>query len=151
MSITFQTETLAEFLPDAGPLLERHWQEVGTCPNSHALLINVPIYEAVESIGGLHIITARTLHGTLIGYAIYFVQDYPHVQGLRMAQSDAVYLLPEWRKGFTGLRLLQEAEYALKSNGVGFINQVCTHKKDFSCILKRMGYTIAEYTYRKEL
>lgn len=150
MTMTFQTEALADFLPEAAPLLERHWQEVGSCPHSHALLVNVPLYQAIEGSGALHITTAR-FAGRLVGYAVYFVQDYAHVQGLCMAQSDALYLAPEWRKGFAGLRLLQAAERALKDRGVHTINQICTYKKDFGKMLARMGYHPAECTYKKEL
>lgn len=155
MPITFATETMATFLPDAIPLLRSHWQEVGSCPQTHSLQMDTKLYAAIEHIGGLHITTARCETGQptaeLVGYAVYFVQDYPHVQALRMAQSDALYLAPQHRKGFTGLRLLQVAESALLAMGVKNIMQTCTTKRDFSCILRRMGYTSTETVYRKEV
>lgn len=151
MSIVFATETLTTFLPDALPLLRSHWQEVGSCPQKHGLRINVPLYTAIEGAGALHITTARHATAGLVGYAVYFVQDYPHVQALRMAQGDAVYLVPAQRKGFTGVRLLQAAERALQARGVKNIMQTSTHKRDFGCILRRLGYASAETVYRKEL
>lgn len=151
MAIRFQTECLTDFLQDAMPLLHRHWGEVGSCPQSHALQVNEGMYAAIESVDALHITTARHTSGGLVGYAIYFVQDYPHVQGLRMAQSDALYLAPAYRQGFTGVRLLQAAERALVAKGVKNIMQTCTVKKDFGVILRRMGYTNTETVYRKEV
>lgn len=73
------------------------------------------------------------------------------MQGLRMAQSDALYLAPAYRRGFTGVRLLQAAECALVAKGVKNIMQTCTVKKDFGVILRRMGYTNTETVYRKEV
>lgn len=150
MGITFQQETLAEFLPDAEPLLAQHWQEVGSCPESHKLSLNYDAYARVEAIGGLFIMSAR-YGGALVGYAIYFVQEYQHVTGLCMAQSDALYLIPAYRQGFTGVRLLQESERALIAKGVKNIMQTCTCKRDFGPVLKRMGYALTEHVYRKEI
>lgn len=151
MPITFATETLATFLPDAVPLLQAHWQEVGSCPEKYTLHLDIPLYTSIERAGALHITSARHAQAGLVGYAVYFVQDYPHVQTLRMAQGDAVYLAPAQRKGFTALRLLQAAELALKARGVKNIMQACTSKKDFGCLLRRLGYTSTETVYRKEL
>lgn len=155
MPIAFATESIATFLPDAALLLRSHWQEVGSCPQTHTLHVDTSLYTAIEQAGGLHITTARCDTGLatakLVGYAVYFVQDYAHVQGLRMAQSDAIYLAPKYRKGFTGLRLLQAAESALLALGVKNIMQTCTTKRDFSCLLRRMGYTNSETVYRKEI
>ncbi|MEG2173799.1 MAG: GNAT family N-acetyltransferase, partial [Desulfovibrionaceae bacterium] len=106
---------------------------------------------AIEGAGALHITTARGVQGELAGYAIYFVQAYPHVQHIRMAQSDALYLAPAYRKGFAGLRLLQAAERALVDKGVQNIMQTCTVKKDFGVLLRRMGYVNTETVYRKEI
>lgn len=159
MDICFRTECLKEFLPDALPLLREHWKEVGSCPQLHALDVDTALYEAIERAGGLHITAARegggpdgpNWVGGLVGYAVYFVQHYPHVRDLCMAQSDALYLRPDFRKGFTGLRLLQAAEQALKAKGVRNIMQTCTVKKNFGALLRRMAYVNTETVYRKEV
>lgn len=155
MDICFKTECLEEFLPDALPLLKEHWGEVGSCPQHHALNVDTALYEAIERVGALHITAARQQAkgglGGLVGYAVYFVQTYPHVRELCMAQSDALYLRPAFRQGFTGLRLLQAAEQALFAKGVRNIMQTCTVKKDFGALLRRMGYVNTENVYRKEV
>lgn len=151
MTIRFQTESLEQFLPEALPLLRGHWSEVGSCPQAHPLDIDTDLYAAIERAGALHITTARAATAQLVGYAIYFVQRYPHVRALCMAQSDALYLHPDYRKGFAGLRLLQAAERALADKGVRNIMQTCTIKKDFGALLRRMGYVNTETVYRKEM
>lgn len=151
MNIRFQTESLEQFLPEALPLLRGQWSEVGSCPQAHALDVDMALYASIEQAGALHITTARTADATLVGYAIYFVHDYPHVQQVCMAQSDALYLHPDYRKGFAGLRLLQAAEHALEGRGVNNIMQTCTRKKDFGVLLRRMGYVNTETVYRKEM
>lgn len=151
MTICFQTESLKQFLPEALSLLCGHWSEVGSCPQVHPLDVDTELYAAIEHAGALHITTAREAGTKLVGYAIYFVQRYPHVQQLCMAQSDALYLHPDYRKGFTGLRLLQAAERALAGRGVRNIMQTCTAKKDFGVLLRRMGYINTETVYRKEM
>lgn len=150
MALSFHTEHLAQFLPEALPLLRGHWSEAGSCSQTCQLDIDVTLYAAIERAGALHISTAREGE-KLVGYAIYFVQQYPHVRQVCMAQSDALYLHPDHRKGFAGLHLLQAAERALAARGVTNIMQTCTVKKDFGVLLRRMGYTNTETVYRKEM
>lgn len=142
-----QQETLSQFLPEALPLLTAHWQEIAVNIDTVPLHINTALYEALDTNGALHITTARE-DGKLVGYAVYIVGKNLHYDVL-MAESDVFFLLPAYRKGFAGLRMLRSAERHLECIGVQRIVQRCKVAHDCGILFERMGYTNTEKVYVK--
>lgn len=148
MSVVFQTEPFKDFWPEARSLLLRHWEEIAARDITGPLDVNREMYEAMDAAGMLHITTAREA-GELIGYAVYLLTPNPHLGSSLVAQSDAFFLLPEYRRGLTGLNLLRATEKKLIDCGACYLSQRVSTTRDCGVLFRRMGYTLAEHVYLK--
>lgn len=69
MTITYQVESFREALPDILPLIDPHWDEVGSFKDEFRRSIDYATYEKHERDGRLLTVTGRE-DGRLIGYFI---------------------------------------------------------------------------------
>lgn len=147
--VTFQTECVAGFLPEAKPLFEAHWREIATWQD-------IPLdpewdtYALVEETGNLRIYTFRDA-GELQGYAVFFVRQNVHYRGSRQAVQDIIWIAPEYRKQLLGARFLQWCDEQLAADGVqvAFHHVKLTH--DFGPTLQRLGYQHVEAIWARRL
>ena len=148
MALTFQTESLfPDLFFEMKPLLERHWDEIALKDAFGPVDIAETAYRALYECGMLHVTTARD-EGRLVGYAVYFVMHNFHYKTRRVAESDVFFLLPEYRKGLVGFRLLRESDRALSGMVDIIVNKVkAAH--DCGRLFERMGYHLAEKNYMK--
>lgn len=150
MRITFQTESFDAFWPDAAPLLLRHWEEIALKDLNGPLDVDVQMYRNLDAAGVLHITTARD-DGNLVGYAVYFLTPNLHYRSLLTADADVFFLVPEYRRGLTGLHLLKAAERALSSSGVTVVMQKTKVAHDCGALFRRMGYAHVENLWMKKV
>lgn len=66
-------------------------------------------YQAMERFGHLVAFGAYTDGGRLVGFLVMLVSSLPHYS-LRMAVIESFYVLPSFRRGGSGQRLLRAAE-----------------------------------------
>jgi GNAT superfamily N-acetyltransferase len=112
----FACERMEDILEEIKPLHAAHWAE--TEEYRHGLEFN-PNYEKFirfERAGRAIVFTLRNA-GKLVGHFSVYVSESMHTQTL-MAREDALYLLPEARKGRTSARLIAYAESGLRQLGV---------------------------------
>ncbi len=141
--VTFQWERLSDILPEAAPLVRRHWREVTWLDE----LTLDPDWEkglAYEQAGVLFILTARK-NGHLIGYiftylldSVFFSMPWATVQGFWVA--------PEHRAGWTGVKLFKENEKGMRERGARAISaeillKIASDRGTLGRILERLGYT----------
>ena len=149
-SVRFQRERFTDAFDDALPLLERHRQEIAHFAHI-PLDVDIRMYVACETNDRLRVYTARD-GDTLVGYACYFVGPNPHYQGSKQAKQDVLYLAPEYRKGSTGIRLVEFADAQLAVEGVQAVyHHVKNAHPALGVILERMGYEAVERVYVKRL
>ncbi len=149
--LTFQIEKLDDVLPEVVPLIQAHWDEAAS--NIHGTMdyhLNIEHYKTLEQCSMLHISTARNIDGELCGY-VSFSHGLCHHRKRRVANLDAVYLKPDYRKGLSALFLLRHAENALKVCGVNIIQYSAIVEKKHHALFKRLGARAAETIYFKEL
>jgi GNAT superfamily N-acetyltransferase len=147
MAITFQKELFGLIAPELPDLWLRHWEEID---QENRLDPDWQKYLVMEATGLLHVITARNTK-KLIGYYMAVVTPQLHDKTCLMAFSDTLYILPEYRVGWTGYKLIREAGKMLKVLGVK--KSYLVTKKNFPLImlLKRLGYIFTEKIYVKVL
>lgn len=151
MRITFQTESFDAFWPEAVPLLQRHREESASKVITEKLTVDTALYQKMDASGILHITTARD-DKKLVGYAVYILSPTnQHYKGMATAESDAFFLLPEYRRGWDGLRMLQHAESMLVSRGVVLISQRFPVSHDYGALFRRMGYRLEEHLYMRRI
>ena len=148
--ITYQQEFLFELREEARPLLVKHWEEVALNKEKIKLDPDWEAYEKLEDVGCLKIFTCRD-KGRLIGYFAVLASPHLHYKSNTFANNDVIYVDPDYRKGWVGIKLIKFAEKCLREDGVDILHINTKIKRDFSRVLERMGYAVVEKIYGKAL
>ena len=147
----FQRESFAKFIADAGPSLERHWDEIAWTKDLSGVDVSYETYEAVERTGMLRIYTAR-LDDNLIGYAVYIVKFHPHYKTVKWAVSDVYWIAPEHRGRTLGARMFKWVEKMLKEEGVKVMHTTGkTAHPQAKRLLMKLGHSEIEWGVGKIL
>lgn len=148
--ITYQQESLTTYKADAMPLLEKHWQEIALNKDKIKMNPDWESYASLEDAGILKIFTARE-DQRLVGYFVVLVKTHLHYKDNLFAYNDVLFLDAEYRKGFTGSKLMKFAEACLKEDGVEVMVVNTKRHKPFDVLLKWLGYSHIENLYSKVL
>jgi hypothetical protein len=98
----------------------------------------------------LNIFTARE-NGKLIGYFVTTTSANIHYKDHLFATNDIIFIKEEYRKGFTGIRLIKFAEKSLKQDGVSVLVINTKVHKPFDKLLLWLNYKHIENVYSKLL
>lgn len=153
MSFTYQIEDGGELIPseEMRPLLERHWNEVAGHKDKIPLNPDFDRYKELANMDALCCTTMRS-DGELVGYFICFVVPHIHYKEHPMAFNDAIFILPEYRRGLTPvISMLKSAEKELRRRGVSKIVINTKLTNDFGPVLRRVGFVAFETVYEKML
>lgn len=154
MPRSFQREALNDVIGEIGPLLTRHWHEVAHY-HDIPLTPNWAAYAQLQALGALRIYTGRDdgKDRLLIGYSVFTVHQGVHYALSSEADEDLLFVLPEYRKGRFGLKLMQFAERELEAEGVQLIKRrtKVAERLNFGAMLERMGYEPIDVVYGKRL
>lgn len=104
----------------------------------------------LEKLGNLGIYTARK-NGKLVGYFVVVAERNIHYKDHIFAANDLIYLDPDHRKGFLGLKLIKYVEQDLKNMGVSVLTINTKVHRPFDVVMKRLGFSLTERTYSKYL
>jgi hypothetical protein len=148
--ITFSRESFTDDLAEEAIFLaELHNKEIGGVLENVSVKIPKELYKNLDQSGLLKTFCVRK-DGKLMGYNVFTSMNHPQYNVLS-AQHDSMYLHPSVRSGFNAVKFLRWCDEMLKNDGVVFVTQNVTVKKDFSSILKRIGYEPHETIYIKKL
>lgn len=135
----FGIETWSEdLIEELKPLVRRHYEEV-------ALHKTIPLdpdwsrYTLLAKADALLVVGARD-QGQLVGYSVFYISSMMHYKSTNSASSDVIYLAPEHRTGFAGIKLIKASEDALRNKGITKVFWHVKVIKDFRKILYRIGY-----------
>jgi len=149
-AIEFHRESYTErFAEEALPLGQMHNEEIGGVISDVKIRVPKEMYEHLDTNGMLRMYTLRE-NGQLKGYNVFAVVTHPEY-GHLTAQHDVMFLHPSVRFGFNAIKFLRWCDEQLKSDGVLFVTQHVTASKDYSPVLKRLGYEPSETIYIKRL
>lgn len=90
--------------------------------------------------------------GRLVGYSGFYVIPSMHTQAL-IATEDTWFLLPEYRKGWTALKLFKFGEQICRGLGVvrSYLTVPYSKDKGLNALVERMGYGPFSLGYSKSL
>jgi GNAT superfamily N-acetyltransferase len=149
--VTFQRELATAALRiEAEPLLRAHWQEIALDQDTVPLDDAWETYLGMERLDMLNIVTARDA-GVLVGYCVHFIISNPHYRSLRVADNDIFWLHPDYRRGRTGIRLLQAAEIVCRERGCNKIILKEKVHRSLGRLMEYLGYTLIERVHAKGL
>jgi GNAT superfamily N-acetyltransferase len=146
--ITYQQEFLSQVDREARPLLEKHWQDIALNKDKIKLNPDWDAYYLKEEMNQLKIFTARN-SGVLVGYFVVFTGNHLHYKDHIFATNDIIYMHPDHRKGFVGIKLIKFAEKCLKEDNISVLHINTKFHKDFSKVLERLGFAPVEAVYGK--
>ncbi|MBK3774770.1 hypothetical protein GAY31_11445 [Azospirillum brasilense] len=150
--LTFQEETFSSAIEEIKTLMHGHWEEVASNKDTAFLEPNWDSFTKLEEAGALYVLTARD-DGALVGYIIHVVVRPLHYASRVTAHDDAHYLLPAYRKGMNGIKMIKAAEDMLKRAGVNSIAYHSKAREDINKgpVFQRLGYKPEEIIYKKEI
>ncbi len=142
--ITFQVERWPNVASEIIPLLKDHHEEVG---EQIKLDPDFEQFNMLDAEDAFHIVTVRD-DEKLVGYhsSTLFKHRY---HSIPVARGDAYWLVPEYRKGSTGVELFKEVEKSLKLKGIKMMYDATTLSLDCGIIFERLGYQPIERLYSK--
>jgi hypothetical protein len=145
-AISYQVEKLSTSREEALPLLERHYEEIAQFKDVQKLDPDWDSYTTLERNGNLWILTVRD-NGVLVGYMVMVISRARHYKTLLMAAEDIHFLLPEYRKGLTGYRMIAKTLQAMRDKGVGMITMRTKADKSHAALFERLGGQLQDLVY----
>lgn len=149
--LKFQVEKFSAIRKEAEPIFERHWREVAVDQDGIQYAPDWSKYDQMESAGILHTLTVR-FDGKLVGYFIALVLGHPHYSTSGpMAMTDVYYILPEFRRGGAGAKMLAALEHSLRALNVTKAYLSTKVHQDHSILFEQMGWKLTDKCFTKLL
>ena len=147
---TFAIEKYADVIDEAGPLLDRHYNELASYKDVK-LKPRHKLYQIAEIMGEFVIFTVRN-DEDLVGYAAFFLREPMHYEGSLWAFADLIWIHPDWRNGGLGRRLIRFCETELTKRGAQAVDMAekIAHPA-LGLLLKSEEYSAIEVHYQKRL
>lgn len=143
--LRFQAERWADIAHELPPLFERHFDEIAHDRELIPLAPDWDTYLRIEAEGQLFVLTARDGQ-RLVGYFVAQIGPGLHNARSRMARTDMYYLLPEYRRGMNGVRLIREAMDIMDFDKM-IIQTKLDH--DYGPLFKRLGFAPVETVFTR--
>lgn len=141
-------------------MLALHWEEIEDHREVSPIDPDWSRYKALERAGQLKI-GALFVGAKMVGYNIFFVYAPLHSRSTTWAISDVLWLDPDHRRGWAGVKLLKAAERGLRDMGAKVIlYSVKDDPPDLaskrqrgtaSRLLQRLGYSSFDRSWSKAL
>ena len=144
----YQQEFYHQVKKELPKLISMHWEEIALNQDVIKLDPDWEAYEDLERNGNLKIFTSRK-DSKLVGYFVVILQRSLHYKKHIYASNDIIFLHPEHRKGFMGIKLIKFAEKCLKDDGISVLVINSKTHKPFDAILNRIGYSHIENVFTK--
>jgi hypothetical protein len=147
---TYQVESFEKCQEDFRPFVMQHWNELGLTKEDVPIDFDWERFFAQDRQGKLHTVTVRK-DGALVGYHITFLGSHPHYRSTLHGMVDLYYLVPDLRKGRTGMKMFKFAEEKLKELGVVKVYTGCKVKFDHTRLFEYLGYEFSDKQFIKIL
>ena len=154
--LTFRWERFGNIAGELTPLFKANWRELALYKDDIPLDPDWDRYFLSDVGGLLRILTARA-NGELVGYIFNFLSPLLHYVSTITATVDIFWLHPDFRHGWTPVRMFRENMEGLKEQGakVHTINFKLHFKnargRGVGKLLSRLGYKPIEIVMQKRL
>ena len=140
-----------EFAVRAAPLIQAHWDEVGSHRDILTLNPNHDRYRGAEKMGIMHLLTAWD-GPRMAGYLIAFITAHSRDREATLgALNDVIYTVPEYRSRLVGYRMLQNALDLMDERKVNIAIFAEKVGRTSPRLMKRLGFEPWEIVYSRIL
>ena len=146
--IKFSVESLKDVWDEVMTLASAHWMETEMYRHGQQFNPSREMYMGYENAGWLIQCVVRD-DGAMVGYATMFVTPSLHTQQI-IATEDTFFLLPEYRKGRNGVRLVKFAEDECRKRGAVEIMMTAKLTNQAGRLMECMGYSQVAKQYSKQ-
>lgn len=143
--VTYLVEEWSDCVRELMPLWQQHWEEIAIHRDSIPLAPDLDEYRRLEAAGNLSVVVARS-EGSVAGYYISFVKTHLHYRTTLHAFTDVYYVLPEFRKGFCGIRLIEAAMAEWRRRGVKKAFTATKFALNMTPVFEHLGWASTENT-----
>jgi hypothetical protein len=148
--LTFQLEEWPRVLEEMKPLFVSHWLEIGVDRDVVLMDMDYEMYDKYHEIGYLKITTARD-NSRLVGYCMVLVCTHLHYKTTLFGLGDLYYLVPEYRKGSSGMRMFMAMEQYMRDLGVKKLTSITKLHHDLSPMFQALDWKPTETVFTKVL
>lgn len=148
--VTYQQEFLSTCKEDCQELIRLHWEEIAVNKEKIKLNPDWDAYQTLEDANALRIFTARD-KGKLVGYFVVLISRNLHYKDHLFADNDIIYLHKDYRKGFTGVKLIKFVEKCLKQDGISVLKINTKVHQPFDQLMSYLKFGLIERVYTKYL
>jgi len=127
-------------------VVRRHYEEIAQFKEVQVLDPDFEAYDRLEATGKLWVMTARD-ESRLVGYIVMFLSNDLHYRKLMRATEDIHFLLPEYRKGWTGYNMLKKVKAAMKEKGAHTVTFRTKAGQDHGVLFERLGGVLHDLVY----
>ena len=131
-------ERIEDVLEEIKPLHAAHWSETETYRHGVQLNPDYAYMVNAERSGRFILFTVRH-EGLLVGNCMMYLSRSTHTQKW-VAEEDTIFILPEYRKGRLGVRLIRYVEDVLRNMGITEIRITVKTVNTVAKLMMRMGY-----------
>lgn len=151
--LSYSNEAWSDCLRDEiEPLLREHWLEQALDQDKIELAPDWDRYALIAKAGLLHIVTARSSEGFVVGFYVAVLSPHLHYRNDVMAVTDNFFLQKEYRRGFEGLRFFRNVVSSLDGQASEiFVNTKLHVNPGAGLSLERVGFKPVGTVYAKVL
>jgi len=131
-------ERIEDLVDEIKPLHAAHWAETESYRHGIELNADYDYMVNAERQGRFILFTVR-YEGTLVGNCMMYLSKSTHTQKW-VAEEDTIFILPEYRKGRLGVRLIRYVEDVLRNMGISEIRITVKTVNTVAKLMMRMGY-----------
>jgi GNAT superfamily N-acetyltransferase len=133
-------------------LFPEHFDELAVHKEQIPLGMDDSLYQHIEDLGRLHVLTAREA-GELVGYYVAIViPNHPHNKDAGpCSTTDMFYMARAHRKGGSGAKLLMMAEKTLRERGVTKASISVKLHQNHGPLLEALGWEHTDLVFQKVL
>ncbi len=133
-----------------GQMYKLQYEELGRFGKDIQVDPNWLAYNELEEAQQLLAYSVKNEDDVIVGYGLFILQRHLHYEEL-FAINDVFYILPEYREGMLGYKFIKFMEKDLEFNQVKMVVWSVKPQKDYSNLLKRLGYGLLEMNYFRRL
>jgi len=149
--LRIQCENLRPCIPEVDALIKDYYATTIASKGVPPVDFDWDFYMNLQMEDKLTLITARDDERNLLGFAMYIVMFHPQYKTTMYATCNTLAVKPECRGQGIGSKLVKASEAFLKMNSVKYMMHGYRAVYEAEPLFKKLGFTLTEQFYVKEL